>query len=471
MEINKELVQAPSKARSMITALFDEGSFLEVGAYVKRTRTEFGRAAELEGVITGYGAVDGRLVFIFAEDFSRFKGAVSSSHAAKITRLYDMAMKAGAPVVGIFDGAGADVTEGVGALAGYGSMMRAVAAASGVIPQIALIAGSCAGGSAVVSQMFDLVIGAKDTGRLYVNSPFLLKDSNIGSISAAAKLGQVSFTVENTEEAAPLLRRLINDLPQNNTEGTVYALNEDDANRLIPDAAAILADADYDMNILLNSIADDGGFLALSEEFAPEMLTGLLQLGGMVAGVIANNPMLRGGAITPDGARKAARFLSFCDSFSIPLLTVVDTCGFVLDSEMEASPYSASLAKLASTYAGATCPTVTLIAGKAYGSAFAVMGSKAIGADVVFALERAEISALSPEASVDFVWSDKTGDRNALIEEWKRDVASPAQAAATGEIDDIISAEEIRVRVAAAFEMLSFKADAKAAKKHSVLPL
>ncbi len=472
MEIKKEQVYTEtSPARDMITALFDDGTFLEVGAYVKRARSEFGENMSLEGVITGYGAIDGRLVFAFAEDFTRFKGAIGSAHAAKINRLYEMAMKAGAPVVGIFDGAGADITEGVGALAGYGSIMKNVTAAWGVIPQIAVIAGSCAGGSAVIVQMFDLVIGAADKGKLYVNSPFLLKDNSIGSIKSAAELGQISLVTTDPMEACTALRRVINYLPQNNTEGTVYALNEEDANRLIPEADGILAASDYDMGALIEALADDQSFLSLSDAFAPEMLTGFAQIGGMIIGVVANQPKLKQGAITPDGARKAAHFISFCDSFNIPLLTIADTCGYAVDNAMEASPYAAALAKLASAYAAATCPTVTLIAGRAYGSAFALMGSKSLGADVVFALERAEITALSPEASVDFVWSGKKGERTALIEEWKRDMASPLLAASVGEIDDIIAVDEIRVRVAAAFEMLTFKADAKAAKKHGVIPL
>lgn len=471
METMKAQVLAESTARKRIAMLFDEGTFLELGAYVKQARSEFGNTGSPEGVITGYGAVNGKLVFAFAEDFSRFKGAISSTHAAKISRLYELAIKAGAPVIGMFDGAGADITEGVGALAGYGSIMKEVSSASGVIPQIALIAGSCAGGSAVIAQMFDFTIGVADRGKLYVNSPFLLKDNRVGSIAAAAALGQISHIAQDDADACSALRRLIDYLPQNNTDGIVCSPDHEDANRLTTEAEAILSSDDYDMSAFIEVIADSGSFLPLNENFASELVTAFAQLGGITIGIVANQPKLGKGALTPDAAKKAAHFISFCDSFHIPLLTIADTCGYAIDHEMENSPYASALAKLASAYAQATCPTVTLIAGRAYGSAFALMGSRSLGADVVFALERAEISALSPEASVDFVWGHRTENRASLIKEWKDSIASPIQAAAVGALDDIIATDEIRLRIASAFEMLSFKTDVKASKKHNVLPL
>ncbi len=469
-----------SVAKARVSALFDEGTFAEIGAYAHRMASELDGTGkgEFEGVICGYGAIDGRLVFAFAQDVSRMKGAVGAMHAKKIADLYDLAIKNGAPVIGILDSAGAYVMEGVEALAGYGRIMKKISDASGVIPQIAVINGICGGAMATAAGMFDIVIGAKDSGRLYVNPPFILnnmeKGAAHGTITEAAKGGLVDLVCENADEAIACTRRLLSFIPQNNADGTAYSASNDEINRLTPDVESIIAAAGYSMADVIKAIADDASFLELGADYAPSMLTGFAVLNGMVIGVAANQPAVDGGKITADAAKKAARFLSFLDCFRIPLLTLVDTEGYEVSPEAEKAPYSAALAKLASAYASSDMAKVTVVLGKAYGAAYTLMGSKSIGADIALAADCAKISAMPTAGAVAFMWGDKVTDnaKRAEIEaEWDSVMASPVCAAKAGEIDDIISLDELRQRTAAAFEMLGAKNALCLKKRHNNLPL
>lgn len=477
-ELRMAVTDEASAARERIRALFDEGTFSETGAFAHRISSELGGdGCEFEGVITGFGAVDGRLVFAFVQDPSRMKGALGAVHAKKICELYDLAIRNGAPVIGVFDSAGAFVMEGVEALAGYGKIMKKVSEASGVIPQIAVIAGVCGGAAATIASMFDIVIGAEKTGSLYVNPPFITnnleKGVELGKISTAAKEGAVQVVSEDDTSALVFVRTLLSYIPQNSADGTAYSSSNDEINRLV-DVDSIISADKYSMADVIGAISDDAKFLELGAEFAKSMLTGFVTLNGMVAGVVANQPAVDGGKITADAAKKAARFVSFCDCFDIPVLTLVDTEGYEVSAEAEKANYGAALAKLASAYAASENAKVTVVLGKAYGAAYTIMGSKSIGADISLALDSAKISAMPTASAVAFAWNDKVTDnakRGAVEAEWDSVMASPVAAAKAGEIDDIISSDELRQRVSAAFEMLGAKNSIDLIKRHDNLPL
>jgi len=467
-----------SGAKSLIASLFDEGTFAEVGAYAHSIAAELGGVkSELEGVICGYGAIDGRLVFAFAQDSSRMKGAVGAMHAKKISNLYDLAIKNGAPVIGIFDSAGAYIMEGVEALAGYGKIMKKVSDASGVIPQIAVIAGNCGGAMATVASMFDMIIGAKGAS-FYVNPPFITNEADnnakLGSIETAAKKGDVSVVCDSPADAMAYVRTLLSYIPQNNTDGTAYQSVGDEINRLTPDVEAIVSADGYKMADVITTISDDAKFMELGTEYAKSMLTGFVTLNGMVIGMVANDPAENAGKLTACAAKKAARFISFCDCFDIPLLTLVDTEGYDTSVDAEKGQYAEAMAKLASAYASSENAKVTVVLGKAYGAAYTLMGSKSIGADIALACDSAKISAMPTKSAVAFAWNDKVTDnaKRAEVEaEWDSIMASPVVAAKAGEIDDIITLDELRQRASAAFEMLGAKNALIDVKRHNNLPL
>ena len=458
-------------ARERLTALLDPGTFVELGAY----RCRQAEGEDFEGVICGYGAIEGLLVFCFSQDFGRMKGAFDDAQAAKIEQVYTMALKNGAPVIGIFDSAGALVYDGVSALAGYGRVMRCVSRASGVVPQIAVVPGICAGSAAAIAAMFDLTITVKGKTQLYVNSPFLVGEKT-GTAEFTAENGLSAIAAESEQEAYRAARQLICYLPQNNLEGTVDTYLTDDLNRQLA-VDDLLANPAYDMTALVTAIADSGDVFELYASFAPEMMTALASISGRVVGVVANRPAVREGIITVAAARKAAKFINFCDSFNIPLVTLVDSVGLDVSAEAEGSPYACELGRLASAYISAECPKISVVVGAAYGAAYTLMGAKALGADMAYALERSAISVLPPDAAVAFLWNDRVeGDtpaekRAELEAEWRAACATPADAAARGEIDDIISTAELRQRICAALEMLAAKSELPAARRHANLPL
>ena len=443
-----------------IVELFDAGTFVETGAYVKRAD------GELTGVVCGYGAIGGKLVYAFAQDSDRKKGAFDALQAEKITALYSMAMKNGAPVIGLFDSAGAVVCDGASAMSAYGKVLRVVSEASGVIPQIALIQGVCSGLGATVAAMFDLVITVKDQSQWFVNAPFLV-GKEIGNAEYAATKGLSSILAESEDEAYATVGRLVALLPSNNAEGVVAEDIMDDVNRLV--AVEGLAGKE-----LVEVLADAGVFVEIGAGYAPEMLTGIASFGGVTCGVVANDSNTNKGVITTEGAKKAAKLISFCDSFSIPVITLTDSVGVEISAEAEGAPLAAQLGKLAMAYASADTAKVTVVTGKAYGAAFTLMGSKALGADMVYALPTAEISVMDPASAVAFLWNDKiTQDttRADLEAEWKTSQASPEAAAADGSIDDVINAAELRQRICAAVYMLMAKSVGTPARKHCNLPL
>ncbi len=458
-------------ARERILALLDEGTFSEIGTYALRKNNEYDTEEGLESVICGWGSVNGYLVYVFSQDYSRSKGAVSEAHAKKICELYRLALENGAPVIGIFDSAGAMIPEGVRALSGYASVMSMVSKASGVIPQIALVPGLCAGTSSVICSMFDFVIVTEKTSSLSLNSPFVINCSEAGTSAFALETGLASQVSENDFALCKEARRLLSYLPSNNKIGTIFDFDSENPNRKLNEN--VFAPSG-DIHSLLEAIGDSRSFYEIGKEYGSSFVTGFLALGGNVIGVIATNGAKDGGKMTIQATRKASKFLSFCDNFCIPILTVVDSVGPDVSKEAEKSTYAAELAKLSSLYASALVPMVTLIAGQAYGIAYTILGSKAIGADVVYAFESSNIGPMSADSAVAFLWNDQIDgetSREDLEKLWDKTCGSPATAAASGDIDDLIPVSDARIRIAGAFEMLSGKCKLGVRKRHVNMPL
>lgn len=454
------MMKGTTVGNERLVALFDAGTFVETGAYVTRDD------GELTGVVCGYGAIGGKLVFAFAQDSDRKKGAFDALQAEKITSLYGMAMKNGAPVIALFDSAGAVLCDGSSAMSAYGKLLKVVSDASGVIPQIALISGVCSGLAATVAAAFDLTVTVKDLSKLFVNAPFLI-GKEVGSAEYTAQNGMSDLLAESESDAVAKIRRLITLLPSNNAEGVLIEETNDDVNRRV-------AIEGVGGKELASALVDAGELLELGAEYAPEMITAIASVGGVTCGVIANDPAKDGGVLTASGAKKAAHFVSFCDSLSIPIVTLVDSVGVEESAVAESENLAAALGKLAMAYASADTAKITAICKNAYGAAFTLMGSKALGADMVFALPSSTVSVMDPASAVAFLWNDRiTADttRAALENEWRETQASAVRAARDGSVDDVIAPEELRQRICAAVYMLMAKSAQAPARKHCNLPL
>ena len=442
-----------------IASLFDAGTFVETGAFMKR-------GEDLTGVVCGYGAVNGKLVYAFAQDSDRKKGAIDALQAEKIAMLYGMAQKNGAPIVGMFDSAGATVADGASVLSAYGKLLKVVSDASGIIPQIAIVSGVCAGMAATVAAMFDVVVTVKDQSELYVNAPFLA-GKEIGTTDYTAENGLASINAESESDAIAKAVQLVSMLPANCEEGVAIEDITDDINRTVSTEGLTGKE-------LVETLCDAASFVSLGEAYAPEMITGLASFGGVTCGIVANDAAVNGGVITCNGAKKAAKLIGFCDSFSIPVVTLIDSIGVATDAEAEGAPLAAQLGKLAMAYASADTAKIGVVCGKAYGAAFTLMGSKALGADMVYAVPTSEISVMAPASAVAFLWNDKITEdvsRADLVEKWTKECASPEAAAADGSIDDVVAAVELRQRICAAVYMLMMKNSGAPLRKHCNLPL
>ena len=429
-----------SSGKERLTAFFDADTFVELGAYIRRPESE-----DAEGVICGYGACDGRLVFAFSQDGSRMKGALDGRHADKIAVTYEKALAVGAPVVGFFDCAGAVVFEGASALAGYGKLLSTAAKAAGRIPQIAVIDGVCAGTMAAVAALFDLTVIVRPTGRLYVSSPAVIGEE-VGTADYAAAHGNAALVAENTREAAALVADLLSYLPDR-AGGNRPETATDDLNRALTLGARVPA-----KEALLASV-DAGRFTELYPAFGAGVTAGLANMGGLSVIAAAID-----GALTLAALKKLTRLLTFADRFGLPFVTFVN-CEGLAASAADEPETAAAVAALASARVKAAVPQVTAIVGFAVGAGFLLGGAKTLGADVVFALPESEISTLSAETGVAFLWNDRItpeGTRAMLEEKWRR-AAAPEAAAATGEVDDIVSPAELRARILAALMMLRGK--------------
>lgn len=462
-ELRASLSAASSAdVRAQLSTLFDRDTFVETNAYVKRSISDFvssQEANEYEGVITGYGAIDGKLVFVFAEDASRMNGVIDERHAKKIADIYDLAIKNGAPVIGIFNSNGTDIFKGTVGLAAYGRIMNTVSKASGAIPQLAFITGKCIGCAAAIAAMFDIVV--RESGaEFYVSSPDL-----IGQKGAQDAL--LAYTGELVQCAA-YIRDIISFLPDNSAVGVMVSECADNLNRK-------LGDLDFSGDALsaISVISDNSVFYELSHDFAPGVTTAFTIIGGVKCGMIANSFSVNEGRITVACARKIAKFVNFCNAFALPIVTLVDSLGLAIDSDNETDYFASELAKLAFAYSTANVPKITVVIGHAIGASFVLLGSKSLGADLVYVTNNSEIAALPAQSGVAFAWNRYISleqPREELVERWKATVASPAVAAASGEIDDIIAVNELRARICSALLMLANKGKIKIAER-KVLPL
>ena len=451
-----------AEIRKQLSLLFDENTFVETAAFTKRAFSDFVATEgsnELAGVITGYGAINGKLVFAFAEDVLRMGGVIDEAHAKKIYSLYNLAISNGAPVIGIFDSCGTDIFAGTGGLSAYGKILSCVNKARGVIPQIAYVTGKCIGTAATIAATFDVVV-KEENASLYVTSP-----AHTGATDAQDSI--IAFSSDEIG-CAGYIRNLVDFLPDNSTREIYVSDTSDSLNRL-------LGDLDFGGEALtaISAVVDNGVYHELGHNNVPSVSTVLASIGGVKCGIVATSYICNEGKITKDAAKKISRFVNFLNRFSLPVVTLVDSLGLAIDKENEMS-FADELARLASAYASADVPKVTVITGHAIGASFVLLGSKALGADLVYTLDNSEIGALSASSGVAFAWDKlitEEHSREEYIAEWKATVSSPANACASGEIDDIISTNELRARICSALLMLSSKGICNTISQRRVLPL
>lgn len=466
-----------------IATLLDEGSFVEIGGAVTARSTTFNlqeKAAPSDGVITGYGVIDGNLVYVYSQDADVLGGALGEMHAKKIARIYDMAMKMGAPVIGLIDCAGLRLQEATDALEAFGSLYHKQALASGVIPQVTAIFGMCGGGLAVVPGLTDFTFMEAKDGKLFVNSPNALEGNEISKCNTASAEYQskTAGLVDGIGAEAEILgqiRDLVCMLPANNEDDMSYEECTDDLNRICAD----IANASEDTAIALAQIADNQILVETKKDYAKEMVTGFIRLNGMTVGVVANRSKVYNAeaeveaefdsVLTVDGCKKATDFVNFCDAFSIPVLTLTNVTGFAATVESEKNMASA-VAKLTYAFANATVPKVNVIVGKAFGSAYVSMNSKSIGADLVYAWPTAEIGMMDAKLAAQIMYADADAETlNEKATEYKELQSSPNSAAARGYVDAIIEPADTRKYVIGAFEMLFTKREDRPAKKHGTV--
>ncbi|MGY6549744.1 MAG: acyl-CoA carboxylase subunit beta [Roseinatronobacter sp.] len=476
-------------ARERIELLLDEGSFEEFDMFVAHRCVDFGMQAERpagDGVVTGWGTVNGRMIYVFAQDFTVMGGSVSETHAAKICKIMDMALQNGAPVVGLNDSGGARIQEGVASLAAYGNVFDRNIRASGVVPQISVIMGPCAGGAVYSPAMTDFIFMVKDSSYMFVTGPDVVKTVTNEVVTAEELGGATTHTrkssvadgaFENDVEAMIEIRRLIDFLPLNNREKPPVRPFFDDPARVEPSLDSLIPDnpnTPYDMKELIFKIADEGDFYEIQADFAKNIITGFIRLEGRSVGVVANQPMVLAGCLDIDSSRKAARFVRFCDAFDIPILTLVDVPGFLPGTGQEYAGVIKHGAKLLYAYGEATVPKVTVITRKAYGGAYVVMASKHMGADFNYAWPTAEIAVMGSKGAVEILYRSDLHDVEktaARINEYEERFANPFVAAEKGFIDEVIMPQSTRKRVARAFASLRNKAQTMPWKKHDNIPL
>jgi acetyl-CoA carboxylase carboxyltransferase component len=491
--IERQHERGKMTARERIEALLDDKSFVETGGFVKHRSTQFGmdtKEAPGDGVVTGYGTIDGRTVCVSAQDFTVVGGSLGEMHADKIVATQNLALKLGCPMICINDSGGARIQEGVDSLAGYGRIFYNNTMASGVIPQISVIMGPCAGGAVYSPALMDFIFMVDDTSEMFITGPNVIRAVTGEEVSAQALGG--SYTHNQTsgvahfrapDEAACLeqIRKLLSYLPQNNREKPeVYEPAEDpnalleDLNELIPEDPS----KPYDMRDLIYAIADGGDFFEVQELYAPNILTGFMRLNGQSIGVIANQPRAMAGCLDINASDKASRFIRTCDAFNIPLLTLVDVPGFLPGTQQEYGGIIRHGAKMLFAYSEATVPKVTLIVRKAYGGAYIGMCSKHLGGDIVLGWPEAEIAVMGAEGAANIIFSreirnaeDPAAKRQERIADYQEAMMNPYYAASRGYLDDVIVPEETRQRLISSFETLRTKRAGLPAKKHGNMPL
>ncbi|SEL00998.1 propionyl-CoA carboxylase carboxyltransferase subunit [Roseovarius nanhaiticus] len=476
-------------ARERVELLLDEGSFEEFDMFVAHRCTDFGMEKERpysDGVVTGWGTINGRLVYVFSQDFTVLGGSVSETHAKKICKIMDMAVQNGAPVIGINDSGGARIQEGVDSLAGYGEVFQRNITASGVVPQISVIMGPCAGGAVYSPAMTDFIFMVKDSSYMFVTGPDVVKTVTNEQVTAEELGGATTHTrkssvadgaFENDVEALAEVRRLVDFLPSSNREKPPVRPFFDDPGRIEDSLDTLIPDnpnMPYDMKELILKVADEGDFYEIQEEFAKNMITGFIRIEGQTVGVVANQPMVLAGCLDIDSSRKAARFVRFCDCFEIPLLTLVDVPGFLPGVTQEYNGVIKHGAKLLFAYGEATVPKVTVITRKAYGGAYVVMSSKHLRGDFNYAWPTSEIAVMGAKGATEIIHRADRGNAEALAahaKDYEDRFASPFVAAERGFVDEVIMPQSTRKRVARAFASLRGKKAQMPWKKHDNIPL
>lgn len=492
-KIEKQHKRGKLSARERINLLFDEGSFIEIGGFVKHRSTDFGMEkveAPAEGVVTGYGTVDGRLVYAYAQDFTVIGGSLGNMHAEKIVNVMDMALKMGAPIIGMNDSGGARIQEGVDALSGYGKIFFRNTIASGVIPQISVIMGPCAGGAVYSPAITDFVFMVDKTSQMFITGPQVIKtvtgedvtaEELGGAMTHNATSGVAHFMSPTDEACIEDIKRLLSFLPSNNMESAPYYESNDDLNRVEESLNEVIPEnpnKPYDIKEIITTIADNGEFMETQAYYALNMVTGFIRINGQSIGVIANQPKILAGCLDINASDKAGRFIRTCDAFNIPVLNIVDVPGFLPGTSQEYGGIIRHGAKMLYAYSEATVPKVTLIVRKAYGGAYIGMCNKELGADTVLAWPTAEIAVMGPDGAANIIFrreiensEDPVAKRTEKVNEYKEKFANPYVAASRGYVDDVIEPASTRQRLASAFEMLASKRETRPTKKHGNLPV
>ena len=483
-------------ARERIAMLLDEGSFEEYDMFVKHRCDNFGMEKTKfmgDGVVTGQGTIDGRVVYVYAQDFTVFGGSLSETYAQKICKVMDMAMKVGAPIIGINDSGGARIQEGVTALAGYAEIFERNIMASGVVPQISAIFGPCAGGAVYSPALTDFIIMSKNTSYMFVTGPKVVKtvtneivtDEQLGGASVhGSKSGVTHFVAEDEEEGILLIRKMLSYMPQNNLEDAPMVNCSDPIDRLEDSLNEIIPDnpnKPYDVKDVIHAIVDQHEFLEVHRNYAQNIVVGFARFNGTSVGIVANQPNYLAGVLDINASRKAARFVRFCDAFNIPLVTLVDVPGFLPGTAQEYGGIIMHGAKLLFAYGEATVPKVTVILRKSYGGAYCVMSSKHLRGDINYSWPTGEIAVMGPKGAIEVLKGKKIAEftdeneRNEYItkaeEDYKEKFANPYKAAEYGYIDDVIEPRNTRFRIIRALQALATKKDMMPAKKHTNIPL
>jgi propionyl-CoA carboxylase beta chain len=492
-KIQRQREQSKLLARERLEALLDRGSFVELDRFRTHSCSDFGMDGKKvpgDAVITGYGYIDDRLVYVYSQDFTVFGGSLSGVVAEKICKVMDLALKNGAPIIAINDSGGARIQEGVVSLAGYGDIFWKNVLASGVVPQISAIMGPCAGGAVYSPAITDFVFMVKSNSYMFITGPDVIKAVTHEEVSKEelggaethnTKSGVAHFSVDEEKQCLLMIRELISFLPSNNLEEPPFHATEDDPNRtewklkeIVPDSS----NRPYDMKEIILAVVDEGYFYEVQRDFAPNIIIGFARLGGRSVGMVANQPAHLAGCVDIDAAVKAARFIRFCDCFNIPVVTFVDVPGFLPGTVQEYSGIIRHGAKLVYAYAEATVPKVTVITRKAYGGGYIVMSSKHLRGDINLAYPTGEIAVMGPEGAINIIFRDqleKAQDteqaRQELVEEYRQKFANPFKAAELGYIDSVIAPEQTRPMLIRALEMLKNKRENNPPKKHGNIPL
>jgi len=480
-------------ARERLALLLDEGSFVELDAFVETRGTDFGMQEKKvagDGVVTGYGTIDGRLVYVSSQDFTVIGGSLGEMHAKKITKVMDLAMKMGAPFISINDSGGARIEEGIDALGGFGEIFRRNTLASGVIPQISVIMGPCAGGAVYSPAITDFIFMVDKTSHMFITGPSVIKavtgeDVTFDALGGAGAHSSISgvahFQAPDEASCFAQVKKLLSFLPDNNLSDPEIVLTEDDVNRLDDALNTVIPDdpnKPYDMMDIITRVVDDGDFFQVHENFARNLIVGFARIGGRTVGIVANQPRVAAGVLDVDASDKGARFVRFCDAFNIPLLTFTDVPGYLPGVQQEHNGIIRHGAKLLYAFSEATVPKINVIVRKAYGGAYIAMNSKHLGAYMVLAWPTAEIAVMGPDGAANIIFKKEIGKaedpiafRKEKIQEYRDKFSNPYVAAARGYVDDVIEPATTRQRIASALDMLAGKRETRPPKKHGNIPL